>query len=190
MEGYTNLAYNPDAGDEKLYVVFKLMPVLQQDASTDAGRPIYEDRECIEIRVPGDRDVIVREVQERDKFRFPRQWAAFKAGKGEAIVGTPLDAVPWLTRSQVEELGYFKIRTVEQLAELSDAHAQKFAGIQTLKARAKDFLAAAAGAAPAEKLRAELEQRDNEIALLKRQQAEMAEALAEIRKGSADKKKG
>lgn len=188
-EGFTELAHNPDAGDERLYVVFRVMAVENHAKSADAGRPIYEDKECIEVRIPGDKDnIIIREATERDKQRFHKHYRAFKDGQGELQIGTPLAAVPWMTRSQVEELAYFGVKTVEQLANLGDGtRAAGLGGIQGFKQRAKDFLAAAAGAAPAEKLRAELEQRDNEIALLKHQQDEMAAAIAELRKPAKTK---
>lgn len=180
-EGFTQLAL-AQGGDERLYVVFSLYPVQDPDRTATEGRPIFVDVEYVQIQAPGDRDVIHRPASDRDRQRFPKQYAAFKAGNAEAVIGTPLAAVPWLTRGQVQELAFFGVKSVEQLADLADVHAQRFAGIQALKARAKDFLAAAAGEAPALKLRAELAERDNEIALLKRQLQEQAEAIAEIRK--------
>lgn len=180
-EGFTQLALT-QSGDERLYVVFTLHPVQDPERTAAEGRPIFMDAEYVQIQAPGDRDVIHRPATDRDRQRFPKQYAAFKAGTAEAVIGTPLSAVPWLTRAQVEELGYFGVKSVEQLAGMADAHAQRFTGIQALKARAKDFLAAAAGEAPALKLRAELAERDNEIASLKRQLQEQAEAIAEIKR--------
>ena len=54
----------------------------------------------------------------------------------------------------IAELHYSNITTVEQLANLSDANAQQYMGnFRKLRERAKNFLQAAAGEAPAIKLR-------------------------------------
>jgi hypothetical protein len=55
---------------------------------------------------------------------------------------------------------------VEALAELSDASAARFMGIQILKQKAKTFLEAAAGNAPLERMQGELKSRDDQIATL------------------------
>jgi hypothetical protein len=180
MEGYTALAQNPRAGDDKLYVVFSQVATENQQETAKAGRPIFEDLDWIEIRAPGDRDVIKRPADEGDRRRFARQYAAYKQGRGEneQIVGTPLAAVPWVTRSQVEEFAFFKVRTVEQLVGMSDALGQRFPGFQGLKQRAQVFLEAAAGAAPGEKHAAELKERDERIAALEAQMRELVAAQA------------
>ncbi|HZH06909.1 MAG TPA: hypothetical protein VEY69_09565, partial [Lautropia sp.] len=108
---------------------------------------------------------------------------AWKAGQQDtAVTGTPLSMVPWLTRSQVEELAYFKVKTVEHLAAISDANVSSIGPIQALKQRAIDFLKAAAGAAPLEQLRAELSEKDTQIEAMKRQLKEQGDAIAELRK--------
>ena len=50
---------------------------------------------------------------------------------------------------------------------MSDGNAQKFMGASQLRAKVKTFLEAAAGAAPALAMQAELEKRDGEIEILK-----------------------
>lgn len=136
---------NPyDKGSERLYVQFHVHPKLNQTKTREAGRPIYDDTEYVTIIAPGDKDNIIdRPASEMDKRRFARQYDAFKRGQTDPVVtGTPLKMVPWISRGQAEELAYFHVYTVEQLAELSDANAQNFMGINTLKQKAKDFLAA------------------------------------------------
>lgn len=176
VDGFGDVAFpNPTEDDKRLYVKFTMEAVQDEDKTAEEGRPIFRDAEFVEIRVPGDKDTILfRPVEPNDKKRFARHYAAFKAGQSDALVGTPLSVVPWLTKSKVEELAYFNIRTVEQLAEIPDGGP---AGFPTLKAKAKDFLAAAAGAAPAEALRRELEKRDVELQTLKMQVEELTKAL-------------
>ncbi len=191
-EGFTEVAMDPNSGDDKLWVRFHVMPLQNQEKSAAAGRPIYEDKEFIEIRAPGDNtSVILRVADEFDKRRFARRYSDWKAGRSqEAAEGTPLSVVPWLSPAQREELAFYHVRTVEHLANLADSNAQGFPGIQNLKQKAKEFLAAAAGAAPVTKMQAELDERDKEIAALKRQLDEQASLLTEVRKALPVSKRG
>lgn len=177
----TKTAFGKDEG--KLVIRFFRHPV-QNDAKTESeGRPIFEDVDFISIRVPGDKlSEIERPVRETDKSRFPAHWLRYKAGlEGSPITGTPLEAWPSVTRAQVEELKFFNVRTVEQLADLSDGNAQKFAGIQSLKTKAKAFLELAReGNAPIERLTAQIEERDNLIQTQGRQLAELQAKVDEL----------
>ena len=83
--------------------------------------------------------------------------------------------VSTLTRSQAEELAFLRIKTVEQLAEVSDGNGSQIMNFHALKAEAKKWLESAKENQAAEHLKAELAKRDEEIELLK---AQMAELLA------------
>lgn len=174
-----------DPADARLWVRFHLHPVQDQTASAAEGRPIFKELEYITIMVPGDKDNIVeREVWEQDRARFAKQYQHWKSTGQEAISGTPLEAYPGVTRAQVEELKFFGVRTVEDLAGIADAHAAKFMGIQALKQKAKTFLAAAAGSVPAHKVQADMEQKDMEIAALQRTLKEMGDKLEQAIKAN------
>ena len=150
------------------------------------GRPFYEEQEFITIYIPGDKDnVIFRPIRNVDKVQYGEQYRAFKANKEQPITGTPVDQLPFMSKSQCLELSYFGIRTVEQLVATSDVNGQKIVGWAALKSRAQTFLDAAAGAAPAAALQAELEKRDNEIDTLKKALAEQGKQIQAIsnRKG-------
>jgi hypothetical protein len=155
-------------GDENLFVRFYVGSKQDQVASREQGRPIYKEVDYIQIMIPGDRtSAIERPVREEDKHRFARQYAAYKnSGENAGNIGTPLEQWPLMSKAQVEELRYFHVRTVEQLASMPDNRVQQFAGLQQLKSRAKLFLDAAAGNAPMERLQAEVEKKDAEIAAL------------------------
>ena len=81
-----------------------------------------------------------------------------------------------MTVSVVAELKAMNVHTVEQLADMPDQLAQKIMGSHSLRARAKVFLEAAAGEAVNSKMAMELEKRDSEIDLLKKQMAELIQA--------------
>jgi len=167
----------PQAGDERLYVKFFYHPRKNELLSTQEGRPIYEDREYIEITVPGNRDMVVcRPATDIERERFPRHYAAFRNKAAQPNDGTPLNIWPALTKAQVEEMKFFNVHTVEQLAGMSDEQSQKFMGIQNLRTRARAFLEESGKSAAAEKLSSELAKRDEEISALK---AQMEEILKE-----------
>ena len=128
--------------------------------SNQEGRPIHDDVEFVEIHVPGDRKTIVdTPVKEEHRQRWPQEYARFKAGEETPISGTALEDWPPMSRAMVEDLRYAKIRTVEQLAGLTDAQIAAVIpmGGNALREKAKRFLEAAAGSAPTEKLAAENE---------------------------------
>ena len=154
---------NPFAGDEKMHVQF-YMGAIKNDAKTlEAGRPIFDDVECIKIFNSKD-NIIDRPIRDTDKQRWPRQYMAWKAGNQEAgISGTLLENWNVLTKAQAEELKYFKIRTVEQLAEMPDSQAAGILGFQQLKTKAKLYVQMASEAAPVQKMQEALAQRDATI---------------------------
>lgn len=152
------------AMDSKLYVEFYRKPVLQPGKSREAGRAVYEEVDYIRIHVPGDKhSVVERPMSDQDAFRFADRYAKWKAGQEEAVTGTPLTALPGMTPSKVEEYKFFKIVTIEQLAEANDNLGGKFMSFQQDKQRAKAFLEVAANNAPIEKMNAELAKRDAEL---------------------------
>lgn len=154
---------NPFVGDERLAVEF-YMGVAQNDTkSTEAGRPIYDDVEFIKIFNSKD-NIIDRPVRDTDKQRWPRRYAAWKSGNQEAgVSGTRLEHWPVLTRAQAEELKYFKIFTVEQLAEWPDSTGGQIMGFQKYKNLARQTIQLAKGEAPLVKMQEELAARDATI---------------------------
>lgn len=170
--------------DAALLVKFFVKPVMDEEASKEAGRPIYRDVEYVDIRAPGSRDNVCRPASPHDKERFDRHYAAFKnrTQGDDRLDGTPLAEWPLINRSRVEELAFFNVKTVEQLVAMSDANAQNFMGLNTLRAEAKRWLEAATKAKEAMALQEELSKRDAEIEQLKT-------AIAELQKPKTRKKK-
>jgi hypothetical protein len=126
--------------DDKLHVKFFMRPRIDLDKSTEANRPIYRDVPHIEIMIPGDKNnVVLAEVWEQHIRRFPRHWEQFQAGIKNQVIGTPLKSAPFLTESHIEELAYFKIVTIEQLANLADSN-MTFMGAREMQQAAKRYL--------------------------------------------------
>lgn len=156
--------HNRQNGDEALLVRFFDKPIQDQAASDEAGRPIFKEKPHIEIRIAGDRDVRIKPANEMHQQRFPKQWAAYqtRATEGEELEGTLMEHWPAVTRSQVEELRFMGVRTVEQLVAMPDANAQGFMGINVLRERAKKYLEASADQAAADRMIA-MERRNEEL---------------------------
>jgi len=188
MQEATWMAAPGAAADNNLFVRFHMGAVLDPVASQLAGRPKFKDCPFVMIAVPGDKSVVIdRPVWDdenepnSDTQRFPKAWAAFKNGVGDDIQsGTPLSEWAAVTRGQVEELAHFKVRTVEQLANLSDQNAQKFMGSLALRQKAQDWLRASEKTRPFDELRAEMAKKDEAVEALRAElvslQAKVAEA--------------
>lgn len=146
-----------------------------------AGRPIYKDVLHVEIRAAGDKDEIRRRIaRESDKQRFPREFELYertRAGGPEGVIGTPLDKLPFLTKSQCMEFRAIGVRNAEDLADMSDANGQKFMDFQRIRQRCKDFLALAAGQAPTDALREEARLRDEQAKAMQEQIKSLEEKL-------------
>jgi len=151
--------------DARLAVQFYKKTVKQDDASNEAGRPIFKEFDFVRIMIPGDNlTEIDTYAQESHKQRFPRQWAHYQnqVGSHQDIVGTPLEQWPQVTRSQAEELRGLKFHTVESIADCSDQQLQRIgmvAGMSphNFREKAKAFLNLATNSAEVSQREAELQ---------------------------------
>lgn len=151
--------------------------------SNQAGRPVHEDVEFVEIHVPGDRKTVVDTlVKDEHRRRWPREYEAFKKGQEVAVVGTALEDWAPISRALVEDLRYAHVRTVEQLAALTDGQLEKVLpmGGVSWREKAQRFLEAAAGSAPAEKLAAENEALRGSMATMEETMRAMQAQLAAL----------
>jgi hypothetical protein len=126
--------------DDKLHVHFFMRPQIDVELSTKENRPIFKNIPHVTIMIPGDKNNIPTSiVMDIHKKRFPEHWRQFLAGQAEQLVGTPLHVAPFMTETMVQELAYFKIRTVEQLAGMPDGN-MTFMGAHQLKQQAIAYL--------------------------------------------------
>jgi hypothetical protein len=172
---------NPTAGDDRTPVQFYMGAWHDQSASEREGRPIYVDMEYIRIATSKDA-IIDRPIRDTDKQRWPHAYRNWKAtGVSEpGSSGTPLSAWPLMTRAQVEEYRYFKIYTIEQLAEANDTTGQNIMGFQKLKTLAKAYSELAKGQAPLLRLQAEVDDGKNQVAALTDQVGKLTAALEKM----------
>jgi DNA repair exonuclease SbcCD ATPase subunit len=183
-------AYGSQDDDKKLHVRFFMNPVEQTAKSITEGRRVFADTEYIEIMIPGDKHTVVRrQVFDRDRKRFPQQYARFKQGLADQTIGTPLSELSYISAAKVKEYEFFNIRTVEQLVATADSSkaGQAMMGFAQDKQKAQAFLEAAKGAAPVNELRAKIDERDAVIDAMQRQLSEMNAKLEKQAKPVASK---
>lgn len=165
------------AGDSKLAVRFYMDVLPDEEASKQTGMRKFRDAEMVMIQVPGDRNnVVIREVRVDDRVRFEKLYEKFKQGVEEQASGFPLREWPAMTRAMAEELRYLGFHTVEQVANANDAALGKYPGLREVSVRARQWLALQEGAAPAEKLQAQVEELTAQLKALQAQVAAPAQA--------------
>lgn len=161
--------------DSRLAVTFYKRSVKQDDASIEAGRPIFKEFDFVRICVPGDSlTEIDTYAQESHKARFPRQWAHYQnqVGSQEQIIGTPIEEWTLISRSQADELKGIKFRTVEDVANCSDQQLQRIGMIagmspHSFREKAKQFLNLATESAEVSQKEAEMQALREENAKIK-----------------------
>lgn len=180
--------------DSVLHVTFYQKPLIQELASEKEGRPIYKEYDFVRIMTPGNQlSVIDTIAKQKDKDRFPRQWAAYKNSLGEdkQVIGTPVAEWPVVGRARAEELRAMKFFTVEQIANCSDAQIQALGmDATTLRQKARAFLLAAQGTAQPQAEAAELVKTKAQLESLNAEVTKMREEMAKmIQAGSAAPKR-
>jgi hypothetical protein len=160
--------------DKGVVAVFRNDVVKNPKKSAEAGRPIFDDVEYVELRHPGSKDVGVYPATEGSHWgedpitgdtrritfaeRFAKQYQQFKAHDRQTKSGTPLDYLAFLTEAKRAELRALNIYTAEALAIVDGAELKNLGpGGREFKNQAIAFLESATDMAKVTKLEAELE---------------------------------
>lgn len=191
-------SYNPDTGfgaqgdDTKVFAQFYNRAMVDGQKTKDAGRTITRDVPHVRIIQPGESRLSVYDqpATNDDAARFPRQWAAFKAGEEQTVAGSPLSLLFPQSPATVDNLNRCGIRTVEMLAAANDAALQEMGmGARSFQEKAKAYLANAEKGKDFHGLSERVDQlalqgkeKDDRIAAL---EAALAEASAAKPKGRA-----
>jgi len=160
------------ANDDLIAPRFFTRPVENPIETRKQGRPIFEDREFVEVKFAGNRQtVLVAPAHEKFKQRklangdtewityaqeYQPIYERFKAGLSEQGAGTPLSELPFLTEAKRSELKALNIKSAEALAAL-DGGPLKMLGMggRELKNQAQAYLDNATGSADVTRLAAE-----------------------------------
>lgn len=161
--------------NEDLVVARFFVHTVQNEAkSKEAGRPIYDEYEAVEIRFSANRFTKhvapAHEVFKRERnfgtgevtevtyaMAYNDQYKKFKAGLDQTQAGTPLAELPFLTASKRLELKALNIHTAEALAQVGGPALRQLgmAGGE-LQAQAKAYLDKAAGSVDVVKMAASI----------------------------------
>jgi cell division protein FtsB len=158
---------------------FFIDQIKDEVASRDAGREIWREIERVRIIIPGAvASIVVKNVDNSHRERWKAEYEAFKAGREAPVSGTALEAWPILSRAQISELRYLQIRTVEELANLSDLQVQHIGkGGMRLRELAGAYLDEAAHEALVTKVTAENDVLRSQIAALQTQVNELGQQM-------------
>lgn len=140
-----------------LLVKFYMDAVHLKGQSETEGRPIFEDREFVEIIPIGDtKTVVTKPVTDQERQRFPEEYAVFKRGIEMVFTGTPLHQWPIMLPAQIKLFNHFNVYTVEQLSELDDIAISRIGiGTRDFVEKARAFIAKAKGSADVQRFASE-----------------------------------
>jgi len=152
----------PDMDFTHLHVEFFNDAVENKAKSREAGRPVYEDREMVRIRMAGDKlSSIVAPANDQSSITNPHTqrrytyaelhegpYEAFKKGQEYRGTGTPLEELTFISAAIRKTLHGFNIYTAEALAALDGTPLQKLGmGGREWKDQAQAYLDRASGTA-------------------------------------------
>jgi hypothetical protein len=174
--------------DKFLFVEFFEKPKLNLEKSRAENKAVHEMQTYIRICIPGERDTYVGEYwvdpmhpwSHSNRFGDRhKRWIENK--KANTKDGTPLEALtrefpPILQETDVENLAYNKVFTVEQFLAVSDSSGQKIHGFNALKERVQRWVDVRNADKPNVMLKIELDKRDQKIAELQAQMTQLIEA--------------
>lgn len=182
-----NNYYVKHGDDSGLYVEFTVEAIKNEELSMEHGRPIFEDKDYITIRIAGDtKTVRKRPVQLEwqgdvppDDKRWPRQYEAFKNQKSQVADGLPLTEWAAITKSDAASMKAMNIHTVEMLAGLQDNHLT-WLGARQMRDKAIAWLNQARDGSGLSKLQSENEQLKIQMEALKNQMAGLLDAVPDL----------
>lgn len=144
----------------------------------------WRDVEMVEVIMPGNSTTKpVHYVSEIDRKRWPKAYAAFREGKELAVVGTPLEQWPLMTRSMVMKLKSLGFRSVEDVSRMTEhAMGEVGLGARGLRLKAIAYVDEAQAQAITVKAIADAEKserRSNELEAQNRELSELVRQLGE-----------
>lgn len=176
-----------------VHATFKIHTSKNEAQTKEKGRPIFDDLEVVEIRMAANKQTVAifpaHEVagwidqpdgtreEQTYAMRYAEQYKKFKAGEAQAMSGTPLEELTFLTQSKRMELKALNIYTAEALSML-DGAPLKLLGIggRELKNQAEAYLKNAEGSADVTKLASDNVLMKDTIADLQAQVAALTKA--------------
>lgn len=123
--------------EKPIPVKFYLEKVEKLDPHT--GEKVFQDREMVECYIDSSSNPATFRVEDKHRYKWAKQYRAFKAEEEQIGDGHPLKEWPLITPSQLDALQMVGLATVEELAAAS-ASKVKFLGGNLLQQKAKTWL--------------------------------------------------
>jgi len=178
-EGFGQVQFGDDS---RQIAIFYWKSVRDDAKSASENKPIFRDIPYLRLHPPGERlNIIDRPANEDDKHRFPRQWNQFVSRQSQVPEGTPVDLLYPNHPAYADMLRAHGIYTVQQLAKIS-AHAIDNIGMGAQEAvnKAQRFISESGETAALNKLRKQLDDKDAEVATMRRQLASQKKQIDEL----------
>jgi len=188
---------NYQAPSTQAFVTFETRAV--EDSTQQDGKVNFKDQDIAILLIPGTKDTVEKLVTDdllaEWKLTHParaRAYEAFKSNKEAPIEGHDLRNWPMITPAQIKEANYASIRSVEDLAHLTDGILQHLPiGFLGLREKARQFLQAGSdiGAVVQEitNLKAKLESQQDEINRLYSENESLARRLGDSKPSKSQK---
>lgn len=149
--------------------------------TAEAGHPIHDEVHIAFLNVPGSRDETPAKIDEKFLVQHGAAYERWKSTQEQPLDGLALEMWPPIPKSLVEDWKYYKVRTVQQLANLGDTQIQTMGmGVREWAKKAKVWLEQAADHASSQKLASENLHLKDEVEMLKRQVAELGAKASQV----------
>lgn len=130
--------------DSRLFVKFETRSMLNPIKTQEQGCAVHDPVPYVHIQQPGERDCTIRPATILDQRRFRAQWQQYMDGRTEDPSGTPLSLLFPNNPEIVDNLKYFRISSIQQLAGLNDTQVQNIGmGGMMFREKAVTYLSAA-----------------------------------------------
>lgn len=147
LSAHLGLVASRPAGGLNVQFFYARVKTRSRNAMTNGQ---FQTRLCVAKQPKGDRFTVATRyiTDERAQKEFPREYAAFKQFEDAPSNGTPLHELPGLSQSQIALLVLNGLRSVEDLADLSDDQAAQIGyEVTTAQKLARKWLSSKEGAA-------------------------------------------
>ena len=139
---WQEIALDEERGKDGCVPLFYMREVQNKARSKVEGRICFDQKEYVEIFVPGEKHLRPnRPVTDEDKRRWPAAYGQFQQTREETLDGTPVEQWPYLNRAQVAEMKANGIMTIEAIADIPDGLLDRLGrNGRDLQKRARQFL--------------------------------------------------
>lgn len=169
-------------GPKRCPARFEMKEVKDEVASRAAQRPIFKMIPWVTIFYPGG-DTFEGPPSEDHKEMYPDLFQRLlEKGTEPGMIGTPLSQVSFINPARARELQYFKVETVEHLADLLENDSElRRCGPQTREEakQAHDFLRATKDAAFANEIFNKIDLLNGRIEVLEEENATLKKTILE-----------